>query len=76
MKRMVLIPEQALNRYEQRQRLETSPVMANMLHQDTRMSNTLQRDDITSDEKQKLFNAELEQFYDGRKIIPCLLRAR
>ena len=64
---MVLVPEQALNRYEQRQRLETSPIMANMLHQDTRMANTLQRDDITSDEKQKLFNAELEQFMELRR---------
>ena len=67
MKRMVMIPEQALERYEQRQRLETSPIMANMLHQDTRMSNTLQRDDISSDEKQKLFNAELEQFLELRR---------
>ena len=64
---MVLVPEQALNRYEQRQRLETSPIITNMLHQDTRMSNTLQRDDITSDEKQKLFNAELEQFLELRR---------
>ena len=67
MKRMVMIPEQALERYEQRQRLETSPIMANMLHKDTRMSNTLHRDDITSDEKQKLFNAELEQFLELRR---------
>ena len=67
MKRMVLVPEQALNRYEQRQRLETSPIMANMLHKDTQMSNTLQRDDVTNDEKQKLFNAELEQFLELRR---------
>ena len=67
MKRMVLVPEQALNRYEQRQRLETYPIMANMLHKDTQMSNILQRDDVTIDEKQKLFNADLERFLELRR---------
>ena len=72
---MVVVLEQALNRHEQKQRLETSPIMANMLHKDTQMSNTLQRDDVTSDENKKLFNAEFEQFLscDSRKITKCLL---
>ena len=64
---MVLVPKQALNRYEQRQRLETSPIMANMLHKDTQMSNILQRDDVPMDEKQKLFNADLERFLELRR---------
>ena len=37
MKRMVLVPEDAVNRYEQRQRLETSPIMSNMIQKDTQM---------------------------------------
>ena len=43
---MVLVPEDAVNRYEQRQTLETSPIMSNMMHKDTQMSNVLQRDGI------------------------------
>ena len=42
------------------------------------MANILQRDDITSDEKQKLFNAELEQFMELRRqknYQPPLARA-
>ena len=34
-KRMVLVPEDVLNRYEQKQKLETAPIMTNMMHQDT-----------------------------------------
>ena len=36
-KRMVLISEDMLDKYEQKQRLETSPIMNNMLHKDTAM---------------------------------------
>ena len=51
---MVLIPEDALHRYEQRQRLDTSPITSNMMQKDTDMSNVLQRSDMDDDEKQKL----------------------
>ena len=67
MKRMALIPEELLNRYEQRQRLETSPIMANITHKDTQMSNILQRDDMTDDQKQKLYNANLERYLELRQ---------
>ena len=53
-KRMVLIPEDALHRYEQRQRLDTSPITSNMMQKDTVMSNVLQRSHMDDDEKQKL----------------------
>ena len=33
-KRMVLVPEDVLNRYEQKQKIETSPITSNMMHQD------------------------------------------
>ena len=53
---MVLVPEEAIQRYEQRQRLETSPLMGTMMHKDTQISDILQQDDVPDDEKQKLFN--------------------
>ena len=67
MKRMVLVPEDAVNRYEQRQRLETSPIMSNMVHKGMQMSNVLQRDGMSDDQKQKLFNAELERYLELRQ---------
>ena len=64
---MVLVPEEALQRYEQRQRLETSPLMSTMMHKDTQISDILQRDDVPNDEKQKLFNAYFERFLELRR---------
>ena len=64
---MVLVPEEALQRYEQRQRLETSPLMGTMMHKDMQMSDILQRDDVPDDEKQNLFNAYLERFLELRR---------
>ena len=32
-KHMVLVPEDVLNRYEQKQKIETSPITSNMMHQ-------------------------------------------
>ena len=49
MKRMVLVPEDAVNRYEQR--LETSPIMSNIIHKNTQMSNILQREGMSDDVK-------------------------
>ena len=34
-KRMILVPEDVLNRYEQKQKIETSPITSHMMHQDT-----------------------------------------
>ena len=64
---MVLVPEEALQRYEQRQRLEKSPLMGTMMHKDTQISDILQRDDVPGDEKQKLFNAYFERFLELRR---------
>ena len=64
---MVLIPEEAIQRYKQRQRLETSPLMGTMMHKDTQISDILQRDDVPDDEKQKLFNAYFERFLELRR---------
>ena len=64
---MVLIPEEALQRYEQRQRLETSPLMGTTMQKDTQISDILQRDDVTDDEKQKLFNTYFESYLELRR---------
>ena len=61
-KRMVLVPEDVLNRYEQKQKIETSPITSNMMHQDTAMSEILQSTDISDAEKQKLYNANMESY--------------
>ena len=73
---MVLVSEEALQRYEQRQRLETSPLMGMMVHKDTQMLDILQRDDVHGDEKQKLFNAYFERFLELRrhKETPSLVK--
>ena len=65
MKRMALVPEEVLNRYEQRQRLGTSPIMADMIEKDMQMS--AKRDDMTDDQKQKLYNANLEWYLELRQ---------
>ena len=64
---MVLVSEDAVNRYELRQRLETSPIMFNTMQKDTQMSNVLQRDGMSDDQKQKLFNTELERYLELRQ---------
>ena len=64
---MVLVPEEALRQYKQRQRLETSPLMGTMMHMDTQILDILQRDDVPDDEKQKLFNAYFERFLELRR---------
>ncbi len=51
MKRMILIPEDAYARFEQKQKLETSPIVQNMMKTDTEMLDTLQRMDINDAEK-------------------------
>ena len=62
-----MVPEDTVNRYEQRQRLEMSPIMSNMMQKDTQMLNVLQRDRMSDDQKQKLFNAELERYLELRQ---------
>ena len=41
--------------------------MTDMLHKDTQMSNILRRDDMTNDQKQKLYNANLERYLELRQ---------
>ena len=59
---MILVPEDTFGRFEQKQKLETSPLVNNMMQKDTEMSDILQRKDIEDDEKQKLYYANLERY--------------
>ena len=59
---MILVPEDVFNRYEKQQKLETSPIMMNMMNKDSQLSHILQQDDMSDDQRQKLFNANFEQF--------------
>ena len=45
-------------------RLGTSPLMTSIMREDTDMSNILQRTDLSDDEKQKLYYANLERYLD------------
>ena len=41
--------------------------MSNMINKDTQMSNVLQREGMSDDQKQKMFNAELERYLELRR---------
>ena len=66
-KRMVLVPEDALDRIEQLQKFKTSPVVRNMIHKDTEMTNILKRTDLNDDDKQKMYYANLEKYLNLRQ---------
>mgnify|MGYP002803574282 CR=1 FL=1 len=66
-KRMALIPEEVLDRFERKQRIETSPIVADLMHEDMEMSDILRDPNIPDDEKQKLYNANLERYLELRQ---------
>ena len=66
-KRMILVPEDVYARFEQKQKLETSPIMKNMINTDTDMTDILKRTDVDDTEKQKLYYANLERYLSLRQ---------
>ena len=66
-KRMVLVPEDVLNHYEQKQNIETSPITSKMMHHDMAMSEILQSTDMSDVEKQKMYNANMESYLSLRR---------
>ena len=66
-KRMVLVPEDMAEKYEQRQRLRTSPIMASMMGQDTMLNDILKQTDMSDAQRQKVFNANLERYLELRQ---------
>jgi hypothetical protein len=64
---MVLVPEDVLSRYERKQKIETSPLVTGMMRQDADMSGILESENLTDVEKQKLYNARMEDYLSLRK---------
>ena len=48
---MIFVPKDVFNRFEQKQKMETSPIAGNMMQKDTDMSILLYREDLNNDEK-------------------------
>ena len=67
MKRMILVPEDAYARFEKKQKLETSPIIKNMINADTDKTNILQRTDVDDTEKQKMYYANLKRYLNLRQ---------
>ena len=59
-KRMILVPEDVFARFEQKQKLETSSIVTNMIKTDSKMSNILQYADMDDAQKQKLYLEQSE----------------
>ena len=64
---MIMVPEDVFNRFEQKQRLETSPIASSMMQKDTELSKLLYREDLNDNEKQKAYHANLERYLDLKK---------
>jgi hypothetical protein len=64
---MALVPEEMLDKFERKQKLETSPIISNLLQSDKRMSDILERSDLGDDEKQKLYNMDMQRFLELRQ---------
>ena len=67
MKRMILVSEDTYAKFEQKQKLETSPIMKNMINTDTDMTSILQCTDVDDTEKQKMYYANLERYLNLRQ---------
>lgn len=65
-KRMALVPEEMLDRFEQKQKLETSPITSDLLRSDIRLSDILEHSGLDDDEKQNLYNASMERYLELR----------
>ena len=61
-KRMVLVPEDFLSRMERQNKQETSPIVKGLTYLDENLDKTLMRTDLTDNDKQKIYHANLEQY--------------
>ena len=72
-KRMVLVPENTLERLQQRQQILTPPVTQTLKNLDSEMSDILSSNKLGDEEKAKLYNQVLQRYltyYDQRKGQP------
>ena len=66
-KQMALVPEETLDRFERKQKLETSPITSDLLRSDIQLSDILGHSDLNDDERQKLYNASMERYLELRQ---------
>ena len=64
---MALVPEEVLDRFERKQRIETSPITSDLMRDDIRLSDTLEHSDLSDVDKQKLYNTSLERYLELRR---------
>ena len=72
-KRMVLVPENTLQRLQQRQQILTPPVTQTLKNLDSEMTEILSSKHLDDEEKAKLYNQVLQRYltyYDQRKGQP------
>ena len=72
-KRMVLVPENTLERLQQRQQILTPPVTQTLKNLDSEMTDILSSKQLDDEEKAKLYNQVLQRYltyYDQRKGQP------
>ena len=72
-KRMVLVPENTLERLQQRQQILTPPVTQALKNLDSEMTDILSSNQLDDEEKAKLYNQVLQRYltyYDQRKGQP------
>ena len=72
-KRLVLVPENTLERLQQRQQILTTPVTQTLKKLDGEMSDILSSNQLDNEEKAKLYNQVLQRYltyYDQRKNQP------
>ena len=72
-KRMVLVPENTLERLQQRQQILTPPVTQTLKNLDSEMTDILSSKQLDDEEKAELYNQVLQRYltyYDQRKGQP------
>ena len=72
-RRMVLVPENTLERLQQRQQILTPPVTQTLKNLDSQMGDILENKQLDDEEKAKLFNQVLQRYltyYGQRKGQP------
>ena len=50
---MILVPEDVFAKFEQKQKIKSSPLVRNMINADQKMANVLQKTGMSDSEKQK-----------------------
>ena len=67
---MVLVPENTLERMQQRQQILTLPVTQTLKYLDSEMNDILYSRELNDEQKAKLYNQVLLTYYDQRKGQP------